>query len=414
MAELSDSDSSSLSLLSNLNETTLLHIFTLNSTLWESLEQYIKNRAVDDDAFTALVATYSVLILSGSTGNGLVCLVVARKPQMRTPRNIFIINLAVSDLLLCLFTMPLTLTEILVKVWPLGEFMCKMTSTLQATSIFVSTMSITAIALDRYNAILYPTREWNKRLGAVFILTAIWLVAFLLALPMFVFRRYVYHVMNLPPVYYVAYCYEEWPVSHGRAYYSIATMIFQYVLPIVILSVAYARIYRKLLNRMSTKLRLNSSGQIRESDNRRIRRTNLLLISIAVIYVVSWLPLNIFNVITDLYYFIPERSFRVYFASCHVIGMSSACSNPLLYGWLNDNFRKEFKEVFSNCYDCLTNAIAPILSRNDASPVPLVVYTRQNSVAHNDPITSSYRNGFEDTATVVTQVSSSTTNSLLL
>lgn len=28
-----------------------------------------------------------------------------------------------------------------------------------------------------------------------------------------------------------------------------------------------------------------------------------------------------------------------------MIGMSSACSNPLLYGWLNENFRKEFKEI---------------------------------------------------------------------
>lgn len=25
--------------------------------------------------------------------------------------------------------------------------------------------------------------------------------------------------------------------------------------------------------------------------------------------------------------------------------MSSACSNPMLYGWLNDNFRKEFNEI---------------------------------------------------------------------
>lgn len=77
---------------------------------------------------------------------------VARKPAMRTARNIFIVNLAVSDLLLCVVTMPLTLVEILTKYWPLGQqsVVCKMIGTLQATSIFVSTISITAIALDRY------------------------------------------------------------------------------------------------------------------------------------------------------------------------------------------------------------------------------------------------------------------------
>lgn len=33
------------------------------------------------------------------------------------------------------------------------------------------------------------------------------------------------------------------------------------------------------------------------------------------------------------------------YAVCHMMGMSSACSNPLLYGWLNDNFRKEFNDI---------------------------------------------------------------------
>lgn len=71
---------------------------------------------------------------------------------MRTPRNMFILNLAISDLLLCTVTMPFTLMEIVTKYFPWGNypFLCKMIGPLQATSIFVSTISITAIALDRY------------------------------------------------------------------------------------------------------------------------------------------------------------------------------------------------------------------------------------------------------------------------
>lgn len=72
---------------------------------------------------------------------------------MRTPRNMFIINLAVSDLLLCVITMPLTLVQIVTAYWPFGnyDFLCKSISSLHAISIFVSTISITAIALDRYH-----------------------------------------------------------------------------------------------------------------------------------------------------------------------------------------------------------------------------------------------------------------------
>lgn len=36
---------------------------------------------------------------------------------------------------------------------------------------------------------------------------------------------------------------------------------------------------------------------------------------------------------------------KVCYAICHMMGMSSACSNPVLYGWLNENFWKEFKDI---------------------------------------------------------------------
>jgi neuropeptide Y receptor len=39
---------------------------------------------------------------------------------MLTTRNIFIANLAVSDLFLCAFTMPLTLVDLVTKYWSLG------------------------------------------------------------------------------------------------------------------------------------------------------------------------------------------------------------------------------------------------------------------------------------------------------
>lgn len=85
-----------------------------------------------------------------------------------------------------------------------------------------------------------------------------------------------------------------------------------------------------------------------KAEEKRTRRTNTLLISISLIFCISWLPLNIVNVISDFELLLLEdKSYRIVFAICHMIGMSSACVNPLLYGWLNDNFQKEFKEIFS-------------------------------------------------------------------
>lgn len=116
----------------------------------------------------------------------------------------------------------------------------------QALSIFVSTLSITAIALDRYHVIVYPTRENLKKLGAVLILVCIWLISLLLASPMLVWRELQHHAINFPGLTSISFCTEQWPVLHGRAYYSAFSLVFQYLLPIITVTVAYSRICRKL------------------------------------------------------------------------------------------------------------------------------------------------------------------------
>lgn len=157
------------------------------------IDSFQRNRNIEDPAYNILIVMYSFLILFGAIGNFLVVLAVVRKPVMRTARNMFIVNLAVSgnkcfflffflfankytlkvvyifiDLVLCLVTMPLTLVEILTKFWPLGKYavLCKMIGTLQATTIFVSTISITSIALDRYQVCFWfyiQFREYMKQ-----------------------------------------------------------------------------------------------------------------------------------------------------------------------------------------------------------------------------------------------------------
>ena len=76
---------------------------------------------VDDTVYGFLVALYACMIIVGATGNLLVIFVVIRNRAMRTARNVFIVNLAISDLMLCLITMPLTLVEILYMTWQVSN-----------------------------------------------------------------------------------------------------------------------------------------------------------------------------------------------------------------------------------------------------------------------------------------------------
>ncbi|OQR78601.1 neuropeptide F receptor-like [Tropilaelaps mercedesae] len=326
----------------------------------DSMMDKRKVMAIKELPLVFLLTLYSLLIMTGAIGNGLVCMAVARKPAMRTARNVYIINLAISDLILCLFTMPFTLVELILRYWPLGTVTCKLVGGLEATSIFVSTISITAIAIDRYNVIVYPHRETFEPRTAFMTILGIWGFALLLAAPLFASRivdhpsvpRETRRVLSERGFEFnndIAYCIENWPHEKGRFYYSIFTLISQYMLPIIIVSLAYASICRKLRCRMAS-----SGSKLEEKllrERRRVQRTNKLLISITVVFILSWLPLNLLNAYFD--YINPEldhQSFRITFAICHMWGMSSACSNPFLYGWLNDNFRKEFKEILGMCF----------------------------------------------------------------
>ncbi|XP_046643417.1 neuropeptide F receptor-like [Daphnia pulicaria] len=242
--------------------------------------------------------------------------------------------------------------EIRSYTWPLGNspVSCKMVGSLQAVSIFVSTLSITAIALDRYQLIVYPTKKSFQLTGALLALGGIWILGVVLALPFFIVRTLQHHDIPIPnlPISSVDYCLEEWPNERGRSLYSIGSILIQYALPIITVPVAHARICNKLQNSavMTAKdSAVTADGRLPAKI--KLRKTNTLLVAIAIIFTICWLPMNTFNVVVDTWNVFGDdtETMLIVYAVCHMVGMSSACANPLLYGWLNDNFRKEFHKI---------------------------------------------------------------------
>ena len=82
-------------------------------------------------------------------GSGLIIFLFQR---LTTTRNVLLANMALSNLALCVFTMPLTLLDMLHHYWPLAsgqEVLCKLTSHTQSTFVFFSSWSVMLIAVDR-------------------------------------------------------------------------------------------------------------------------------------------------------------------------------------------------------------------------------------------------------------------------
>jgi len=76
----------------------------------------------------------------------------------------------------------------------------------------------------------------------------------------------------------------------------------------------------------------------------------MLIGAIAGIFFFSWLPLNVFSLVMEMY---PEATRALIegdealiFAALHLCGIANACMNPILYGYLNENFRKEYRNIY--------------------------------------------------------------------
>ena len=74
---------------------------------------------------------YGLVITCGLVGNLLVLLTVIWNQELRTPSNMYICNMAVSDMLICLVSAPLTPLTALTEAWHLGQVLCKLVPTIQ-------------------------------------------------------------------------------------------------------------------------------------------------------------------------------------------------------------------------------------------------------------------------------------------
>ena len=181
-------------------------------------------------------------------------------------------------------------------------------------------------------------------------------MAFVSALPCFISRKLEIHEINLPTIESVSICYEDWPHEYGRAMYSAVVMLLQYCFPILTLVLTYTRICNRLRKRVISAEASEEHDSSRRREAR-IKKTKKLLVSLTLMFCLSWLPLNLYNIIVDIKNpFEDTELMLIVYAICHMIGMSSACFNPLLYGWLNTNFRNEFFEILENLCPCCWSA----------------------------------------------------------
>lgn len=192
--------------------------------------------------FLPMALVYSVIFIVGVVGNFLVCLVILKHRNMKTPTNYYLFSLAVSDLLVLLFGMPLEVYE----MWSnypflLGPVGCYLKTALFETVCFASILSVTTLSVERYIAILHPFRAKleSTRRRALRTIVALWVLSVLFALPNTGTHGIVLqHFPNGTLVPGSATCTVVMPLWIYNCIVQITSFLF-YVLPMGVISVLY-------------------------------------------------------------------------------------------------------------------------------------------------------------------------------
>lgn len=211
--------------------------------------------------------------------------------------------------------------------------MCHVIPAVFGVVVCASTMTLTVIAADRFALIVVGISRRMSSSTALILVSLIAFVSALISIPAAIFSRI--DVAFFPDFNIDRrYCVEVWPAGyrHIRHLYTVGTLVVQYFLPLLVIAVLYLLIFRHV--RASRK----QTGRQRVVSN-----TNRMLVAVVAVFAVAWTPFQVFSMVSELR---PALVHGPYFkftdVILRVIAMASSVLNPILYGWMNSNFKRAF------------------------------------------------------------------------
>ncbi|KAM3594670.1 uncharacterized protein V6R79_011908 [Siganus canaliculatus] len=324
---------------------------TLPSTCCNSSHPLSLTSPYSDASFSGLallsdlkllfIPLYSLVVLVACSGNLLLLFLIWHNKKRHNTTNFFISNLALVDLVMCVFCVPLTASYAFdQRGWVFGRNMCHFVTVMQSTAVYAAVLSLMAIAVDRYVVVAYPIR---KRAGCQFcwgLVVLIWLSSLALSTPTALHTVYLdLRAAGLQ----MAVCEEFWDgQERGRLIYSCFILFFSYFVPLAAVSISYCAISHQLKQR--TMSGLTAGPQLRSAKatwSRQRRKTFYLLLFSVLCFAFSWLPLQVVNLIRDLdtdFSILGKNYVNIIQVSSHLLAMSSACYNPFIYASLHNKF----------------------------------------------------------------------------
>ncbi|XP_056125915.1 C-X-C chemokine receptor type 3-2 isoform X2 [Rhinichthys klamathensis goyatoka] len=283
---------------------------------------------------------YILVFILALVGNVLVLCVIRRYRQSRhspcsfSLTDTFLLHLAISDLLLAV-TLPFFAVE-WINGWVFGVFMCKLAGTVFSLNVYCGVLFLACISFDRYLAIVHAINiSWRRKTcHAQLACAIIWVVCFGLAMVDMLYREVVeIYGMNrwMCQIVYSQESFQQWQIGM-----QLVSLILGFVIPLLVMLYCYLRIFKALCH----------------ATRRQKRRSLRLIVSLVIVFVVSWAPYNALRLTDSL------QTLGVIAKSCGLnkvldvgilvtesLGLAHCALNPLLYGLVGVKFRRELAHM---------------------------------------------------------------------
>ncbi|XP_068734627.1 RYamide receptor-like [Montipora capricornis] len=293
---------------------------------------------------------YCLIFIVSLVGNSCIGIIVHKTKTLRKPINIFIVNMAMSDLLVPLAFIPLEVVNLYRYSWlisgVLGKAFCKLTTFLFDVSYIVSIQSMILIAVGRFEAVVWPLHSPLINLKrCTFFIFATWIVAMAFMSPLDLFAR------SLGKYEGELFCVYQWEEafreseSFTESGYILAYYIVFVYTPIILLIIIYSIILIKL------KLQKTPGQQSPNAEIQRNKRNrNALKLAIAILLGLIFCKIP-WSIMYLYFYDIWLCGIFPYYETSWFLLISYCAVNPCICFSFCGNYREGLKRLLKCCSD---------------------------------------------------------------
>ncbi|XP_069115448.1 QRFP-like peptide receptor [Argopecten irradians] len=313
---------------------------------------------------TAIVVFYLLVMVFAVFGNILVIWTIVRNTHMHTVTNYYIANLALSDFLVSSIVLPLKLLEYTSPCeWQIfsHDGLCAVVYYIQPIFVFASVLTLVAISLERYYAIVHPlsAMKVNSKSRTKKIIAITWIIPIVICTPYLYCDSYSFEFRSHFGSVSRQICADRFDEIDGgtgnfRRVFFLVLTAFMYFLPMIIIITTCSRIAMSLLKPIIIERSQSGTGNCKRRDEVNKRKVARMVIVIAVAFIVSWSPMYVVNIVSQLQgqgdSFLIHSNFLFTMLIIHLAGFINSCVNPFIYTAMSKKFRKSFSRTLGKIF----------------------------------------------------------------